>query len=144
MSLLDKIKQESNSPTIKINPPKDELVPNQKQENQENIKVTADIDKEQLAITTALEKELETLPQVVSKKMGVRLEEGIYTEIRLFCQKNNITLETLLEAYFTICQDHPIILNQVVENAQHRLQQRTKAGNIRSILTKTRNLQANK
>lgn len=144
MSLLDKIKKESSSPTIKINPRQDELVPYQEQEKEEKTKVSADIDKEQLAMITALEKELETLPKVVNKKMGVRLEENIYSEIRLFCEKKNITLETLLEAYFTICQSHPTLLNKVIENAQHRVQQRTKAGNIRSILTKTRNIQANK
>lgn len=144
MSLLDKIKQESTSPTIKINPRQDELAPLQKQEKEKNREVNENIDNEQLAMISVLEKELETLPQVVNKKMGVRLEENIYSEIRLFCQKNNITLETLLEAYFTICQDHPTVLNQVIENAQHRVQQRTKAGNIRSILTKTRNIQANR
>jgi hypothetical protein len=141
MSLLDKIKNEYESQTVKVPPRQDELLPR----GEGLIPETERVSQEEEATkpvqsTLFLEKELASLPSVTNKKIGVRLEEGIYEEVRKFCQENSITVETLLEAYFTVCSSQPKLVKKIIEEAQFRLKQRTKAGNIRSLLTKTKNL----
>jgi len=102
MSLLDKIKQESKNPKVKVTPREDQLI--------NEGKPTINEEKPEEDMISSLEKELASLPSIVNKKMGVRLEKGIYNDIRKFCQDNDITLETLVEAYFSICQNDPELL----------------------------------
>lgn len=141
MNLLDKIKKEHESPTVKVVPRQDELLPKIESisaQTQEAFQTPQSSTTEESI--RLLEQELATLPSITNKKIGVRLEEGIYEEIRKLCHDNNITVETLLEAYFTICNSQPDLESKIIENAQNRLKQRTKAGNIRSLITKTKNL----
>lgn len=151
MNLLDRIKKEHESPTVKVPPRQDELIPKtdaqpvksepivQQEESPEPNEAHGEADASGIAIAS-LERELETLPSVSNKKIGVRLEEEIYEDIRRLCQDNNITVETLLEAYFTVCRSQPTLVETIIEEAQSRLKRRTKAGNIRSLLTKAKNL----
>ncbi len=142
MSLLDKIKNEYESQTVKVPPRQDELLPKSEVSLPETQLVSQEEEVTKPAQSTLfLEKELASLPSVTNKKIGVRLEEGIYDEVRKLCQENSITVETLLEAYFTVCSTQPKLVKKIIEEAQFRLKQRTKAGNIRSLLTKTKNLQ---
>lgn len=138
MSLLDKINQEAKNPTVKVTPRTDELEPKvvklDRKENQQK-----DVDQTEQLIMS-LEQELNTIPKVSSKKIGVRLETVLYDAIRKFCDEHGITVETLLESYFTVCQSHSDLTQQIIEEAQTRIKQRVRAGNIRSLLTKTRNL----
>lgn len=141
MNLLDKIKKEHESPTVKVAPRQDELFPKVETiptKAQETFQVTESLTTEKSI--GLLEQELATFPTITNKKIGVRLEEGLYEEIRKLCHDNDITIETLLEAYFTICSSQSNLMNKVIKNAQYRLKQRTKAGNIRSLITKTKNL----
>lgn len=141
MSLLDRIKNEYESQTVKVPPRQDELLPKAEVLLPETKLVSQEEESTKpVQSTLFLEKELESLPSVTNKKIGVRLEEGIYEEIRKLCQENSITVETLLEAYFTVCSTQPKLVKKIIEEAQFRLKQRTKAGNIRSLLTKTKNL----
>jgi hypothetical protein len=151
MSLLDKIKQEHQAPTVKVPPRKDDLVPTAKQEPAEPklapAPKKAEVTQPQQQVShqldvelETLEKELESFPAITNKKLGVRLEEVIYERLRRFCQDNSITLETLLEAYFTVCEPDSKLMARVIDDAQNRIKRRTKAGNIRSLLTKTKNL----
>ena len=142
MSLLDKIKKEHESPTVKVPPRQDELVPKAEvlpSETKPFVPKEEGTPEPGQSIAS-LEKELETLPSVTNKKIGVRLEDDIYEEVRRFCQENSITVETLLEAYFTVCQSQPKLIEKIIEEARFRLKRRTKAGNIRSLLTKAKNL----
>jgi hypothetical protein len=138
MSLLDKINQEAKNPTIKVSPRNDELAPNviQFDRTEDPSKNTAQTEQ----LIRSLEDELNTFPQVSSKKIGVRLETDLYDTMRKFCDEHGITVETLLESYFTVCQSNQDLTQQVIECAQTRIKQRVRAGNIRSLLTKTRNL----
>jgi hypothetical protein len=141
MSLLDKIKKEHESPTVKVPPRQDELVPKvEALPSETNPIAPEEGTPEPVQSIASLEKELETLPSVTNKKIGVRLEEDIYEEVRRFCQENSITVETLLEAYFTVCQSQPKLLEKIIDEARFRLKRRIKAGNIRSLLTKAKNL----
>ena len=138
MSLLDKINQEAKNPTVKVPRRSDELVPKVvKLEKTEDVSPEI-VQTEQLI--RSLEEELNTIPKVSDKKIGVRLETGLYDAIRKFCDEQGITVETLLESYFIVCQSNKDLTQQVLEEAQTRIKQRVRAGNIRSLLTKTRNL----
>ena len=138
MSLLDKINQEAKNPTVKVPRRSDELVPKVvKLEKTEDVSPEI-VQTEQLI--RSLEEELNTIPKVSDKKIGVRLETGLYDAIRKFCDEQGITVETLLESYFIVCQSNKDLTQQVIEEAQTRIKQRVRAGNIRSLLTKTRNL----
>lgn len=138
MSLLDKINQEAENPTIKVPFRSDDLVPNFINVNKETEAVKSVVQTEQLI--RSLEEELKTLPKVSSKKIGVRLETTLYEAIRKFCDEQEITVETLLESYFIVCKSNRDLTKKVLEEAQTRIKQRIRAGNIRSLLTKTRNL----
>lgn len=141
MSLLDKINQEAKNPTVKVSPRDDGLAPNVVQLNTTE-SLSKDVEQTEQLISS-LEEELNTIPKVSSKKIGVRLEEALYDNIRKFCDEHGITVETLLESYFTVCQSNSHLTEQVVQEAQSRIKQRVRAGNIRSLLTKTRNLKNN-
>lgn len=138
MSLLDKINQEAKNPTVKVSPRSDEFAPKVIQlERTESPSQSIDQTEQMIR---SLEQELETIPQVSSKKIGVRLETDVYNQIRRFCDEQGITVETLLESYFTVCQSNQQLTELVVQEAKARINQRVRAGNIRSLLTKTRNL----
>ena len=99
MSLLDKIKNEYELQTVKVPPRQDELLPKAEVLLAETELVTQEEETTKpVQSNLFLEKELASLPSVINKKIGVRLEEGIYEEVRKLCQKNSITVETLLEA----------------------------------------------
>ena len=138
MSLLDKINQEAKNPTVKVPRRSDELVP-----KVVKLEKTEDVSPEIVQtepLIRSLEEELNTIPKVSDKKIGVRLETALYDAIRKFCDEQGITVETLLESYFIVCQSNKDLTQQVIEEAQTRIKQRVRAGNIRSLLTKTRNL----
>ena len=138
MSLLDKINQEAKNPTVKVPPRSDELAPKVVKLDRNENAITEVGQTEQLIMS--LEEELASLPKISSKKIGVRLETTLYDAIRKFCDEQGITVETLLESYFSVCQANRDLTQVVVEEAQTRIKQRVRAGNIRSLLTKTRNL----
>lgn len=151
MSLMDKIRQEASTPTVKVSPRRDALAP-QGQNLELGSGVSALMGDKQAVVspqpTTGiqdsqlqfLEAELARYPMVSAKKVGVRLEEQILEEIQELCRRNDITVETLLESFFTTYQGKETVMRQVIKEAQARIQRRTKAGNIRSILTKSRNI----
>jgi hypothetical protein len=136
MSLLDKIRQESENPSVTVENRKDlllEQLPEQRPEQQEREK-GGDFESSLLA-------ELDSLPKVSPKKVGVRLEEELLADIQSHCREEGITIETLLEAFFVICNSRESTMKQVTKEAKARIKQRTRAGNIRSTLTKFKNLQ---
>lgn len=151
MSLLDKIKQEASDPTFKVLPRQDALAPRgQDSESGSGMSTLMQAAQTEVAAQPTpgspdpqlqfLEAELARYPLVSAKKVGVRLEEPILEEIQELCRRNDITIETLLESFFTTCQGKETMMRQVIKEAQARIQRRTKAGNIRSILTKSKNI----
>lgn len=141
MSLLDKIRQESASPTVKVKPKDDTLIQQAAASLTEEQTVTSPEQIQQTDPIADLEAKLATYPVVSSKKVGVRLEESVLGEIQTLCRQNGITIETLLEGYYTVCKDKESTMRRVIKEAQTRAQKRTEAGNIRSLITKSRNLQ---
>jgi neutral trehalase len=141
MSLLDKIRQESLAPTIKVPLRTDSLSQTLGVLDQDS---AGSSESKQSSFETSLEEELATYPMVSEKKVGVRMEEQILEELQEICRKNDITMETLLEAFHIICNPKDSLMRQVIKEAQTRIQRRTRVGNIRSILTKSKNLKAQK
>lgn len=148
MGLLDKIRQEASSPTVKVPPRSDLLAP--QQEAAERVMDLADTSGEETLVPSSeqvqpseilsLEAELATYPTVSAKKVGVRLEEEILEELQDLCRKNDITVETLLESFYVNCKSNDTLMRRVIKEAQSRIRRRTKAGNIRSIITKSKNI----
>lgn len=137
MSLLDKIRQETETPSVKVEQRQDSLIDKLAEDNPESQKSQIDIREDIEANLTA---ELASFPPIAQKKVGVRLEEDILTQLEITCKENKITIETFLEAAFIACQEDPSIMNATIEDAQTRLARRKRAGTIRSILTKSQNL----
>jgi hypothetical protein len=138
MSLMDKIRKESEAPSIVIEKREDPLLDDFHIEHDE---LGSQSTYQAASLEESLLKELEKIPLVSSKKVGVRLEEKILSDIQDLCRDNNITVETLLEAFHEICILRDPIMKLVIKDAQARMKRRTRAGNIRSTLTKFRNIQ---
>jgi hypothetical protein len=138
MSLLDKIRKESEAPTVVIDKREDPLLDefhiDQKDLSSKELNQSESLESQLL-------EELKKIPSVSQKKIGVRLEEDVLAEIQALCRDKDITVETLLEAFDEIGRTREPIMKQVIKEAQMRIKRRTRAGNIRSTLTKFRNIQ---
>lgn len=153
MSLLDKIRLEASSPTVKVPPRNDLLSP--QLEASAHVKDVADAAGGEPLVSSAqlvqaqpemlsLEADLANYPTVSTKKVGVRLEEEILESLEDLCRKNDITVETLLESFYVNCKSNDSLMRRILKEAQARIRRRTRAGNIRSIITKSKNLKAQK
>lgn len=83
---------------------------------------------------TAIEAELATLPQV-STRRNIRLEVELESRLLTFCQANDITVETFLEACFVEAEQNARTRTEIVNEAKHRLKQRKQAGKLRRVLS---------
>lgn len=137
MSLLDKIRQETEVPSVKVETRQDALIENLAEENNSTPPPSIDTHKD---IEANLSTELASFPPIADKKVGVRLEEDVLAELEVICKKHKITIETFLEAAFNVCQQDSSAMNAAIGDAQTRLARRKRAGTIRSILTKSQNL----
>jgi hypothetical protein len=137
MSLLDKIRQESEAPTVVVEKREDPLLG----QGQVDQPLSAQELEQSASLENQLLDELQKIPTVSQKKVGVRLEENILSDIQALCRDKDITIETLLEAFYVTCNTREPIMKQVVKDAQMRIKRRARAGNIRSTLTKFRNIQ---
>ncbi len=90
-----------------------------------------------------LEELLASFPEIAAR-IPVRLETPIKDELDELCNREKITIETLLEAFYVTCKDKDSTMRQVVKEAKKRLKSRKEAGNIRSSLTKLNNLTTRK
>lgn len=64
-----------------------------------------------------------------TKASTLRLEQSIATELTLLCKQEGISREVFVEAMFLYCQNHPEILESVLEQAQARHYQRQEISN---------------
>ena len=83
---------------------------------------------------TAIEAELATLPQV-STRRNIRLEVELESRLLAFCQANDITVETFLEACFVEAEQNARTRTEIVNEAKRRLKQRKQAGKLRRVLS---------
>ncbi len=136
MSLLDKIRQESVEPQVKVPPRTDPLALSLDEKSQALAHNSTNEDN----WSASLEAELAAIPPISNKKVGVRLEEEILDKLDQLCRQHDVTIETLLESFYTVCYAKDTLMLKVFQEAQNRIKRRTRAGNIRSVLTKSKNL----
>ena len=86
----------------------------------------------------AIESELAQLPKV-SQRRNIRLEVAIEERLLSFCQENNITVETFLEACFVEAEQNTRFRTEIVIEANRRLKLRKQAGKLRRVLSQLRN-----
>lgn len=134
MSLLDEIRDRATQPTV-VEPRIDVL-------QQNKITDTAIAIAQQpteVSELKRLEELLANFPEIAAR-IPVRLETPIKDELDELCNREKVTIETLLEAFYVTCKDKESVMKQVIIEAKKRLKSRKEAGNIRSSLTKLNNL----
>ena len=136
MNILDEIRNRAVAPTVA--PRQDVLAPQQQSSTPLDIDMTSTADND-LSELTRLEKQLAHFPEI-APRVPVRLEVPIKQELDELCNKEKITVETLLEAFYVTCQDKDTVMKQVLKEAKKRLKSRKEAGNIRSSMTRLANL----
>lgn len=141
MSLLDEIRGRANQPTV--TPRQDVLSQTDTNSDTSDREESENVDTvqqpNQMSQLERLEELLASFPEIAAR-IPVRLETPIKEELDELCNREKITIETLLEAFYATCKDKDSVMKKVITDAQKRLKGRKEAGNIRSSLTKLSNL----
>ena len=140
MSLLDEIRNRNNQPVV---PPRQDVF----QKNTESIEVEVEevqktgtpLEPSEFSQVKQLEDLLASFPEI-APRFPIRLESQIKDELNLLCDRQKVTIETLLEAFYVIYKDKDSTMEKVLKEAKKRLKSRKEAGNIRSSITKLNNL----
>ena len=134
MSLLDEIRDRATQPTVE---PRIDVLQSQAQNTYYTI--NTDVAQQPISEFKRLEELLASFPEIAAR-IPVRLSTPIKDELDELCNREKITIETLLEAFYVTCKDKESVMKQVILEAKKRLKSRKEAGNIRSSLTKLNNL----
>lgn len=134
MSLLDEIRSRATQPTVE---PRIDVLQSQAQNTYYTI--NTDVAQQPISEFKRLEELLANFPEIAAR-IPVRLETPIKDELDELCNREKVTIETLLEAFYVTCKDKESVMKQVTKEAKKRLKSRKEAGNIRSSLTKLHNL----
>ena len=137
MSLLDEIRDRATQPTVE---PRIDVLQQEKIDDTLNAIALPPTEVSELK---RLEELLANFPEIAAR-IPVRLETPIKQELDELCNREKITIETLLEAFYVTCKDKESVMKQVILDAKKRLKSRKEAGNIRSSLTKLNNLTKNR
>ncbi|GJD22607.1 hypothetical protein RIVM261_075630 [Rivularia sp. IAM M-261] len=137
MSILDDIRNRNTQPTVE---PRADIL-----QDSAPVSDTTPQVEQPTAVSELkrLEELLASFPEIAAR-IPVRLETPIKDELDELCNREKITIETLLEAFYVTCKDKDSTMRQVVKEAKKRLKSRKEAGNIRSSLTKLNNLTTRK
>jgi hypothetical protein len=145
MSLLDEIRSRATQPTVE---PRIDVLQQEKIDDTLNA-IAQGAPTEPIALPPSGISELKRLEELlanfpeIAARIPVRLETPIKDELDELCNREKVTIETLLEAFYVTCKDKESVMKQVVKDAKKRLKSRKEAGNIRSSLTKLNNLTKN-
>ena len=71
----------------------------------------------------------------------LRVEDSVDKALKSLCTAESITKETFLEAAYLVCSENEQMMQQVLEVAKVRRQERRNAGNLRRAEAMTRYLQ---
>ena len=81
-----------------------------------------------------LKAELAQYPET-NRHSAIVLEKKLDIELTRYCKEQGITVETFLEAAWTITSDNLELLRQVTNEAQIRYKSRKEAGRLRRLIT---------
>jgi rubrerythrin len=73
----------------------------------------------------------------------LRVEDSVDKALKSLCTAESITKETFLEAAYLVCSENAQMMQQVLEVAKVRRQERRNAGNLRRAESMTRYLPEN-
>lgn len=103
-----------------------------------------DLDSEEVIndkVSTSNQEQHLELPQIIRRT--IRLEQDIDTNLDSFCNVNKITRDTFLEAAFLVCSENEELLQEVLNQARKRYQQRKQAGEQRKFQTLAKKINVN-
>lgn len=140
MSLLDEIRGRANQPTV---PPRQDVLQQPTTDTPTDVATTRVQQPTEVSELKRLEELLASFPEI-APRVPVRLEVPIKQELDELCNREKVTIETLLEAFYVTCKDKESVMRQVIFEAKKRLKSRKEVGNIRSSLTKLNNLTKNR
>ncbi|MEH1870039.1 hypothetical protein CDG77_33940 [Nostoc sp. 'Peltigera membranacea cyanobiont' 213] len=103
-----------------------------------------DLDSEEVIndkVSTSNQEQQLELTQIIRRT--IRLEQDIDTKLDTFCNVNKITRDTFLEAAFIVCSENEELLQEVLNQARKRYQQRKQAGEQRKFQTLAKKINVN-
>ncbi|QLE52834.1 hypothetical protein FD724_33230 (plasmid) [Nostoc sp. C057] len=103
-----------------------------------------DLDSEEVIndkVSTSNQEQHLELPQIIRRT--IRLEQDIDTKLDTFCNVNKITRDTFLEGAFIVCSENEELLQEVLNQARKRYQQRKQAGEQRKFQTLAKKINVN-
>ncbi|MFP4134366.1 MAG: hypothetical protein ACLFTJ_09445 [Halothece sp.] len=77
----------------------------------------------------SLDTKISRYQDLKTKASTLRLEEKIATELTQLCKEEGISREVVVEAMFLYCQNHPSVLEAVLEEARTRNEERQEISN---------------
>lgn len=139
-NLLDKIRQNRQRSTVASRD--DSLFSSNRNEGTPLIQ-TEEISRnseEELTIEQ-LKQRLQEFPQT-RRRSGIVLEEELDRQLTQYCKDNRVTVETFLEAAWTIAieNEDETLLVQILNEAKRRYASRKEVGRLRRLLTSLSNL----
>jgi len=81
-----------------------------------------------------LKAELAKCPET-NRHSAIVLEKKLDIELTRYCKEQGVTVETFLEAAWTIAANNPELLKQITNEAQTRYKSRKEAGRLRRLIT---------
>lgn len=81
-----------------------------------------------------LQRKLSRFPKT-KRRSAIVIEENIDVSLSQYCRAHQITVETFLEAAWTICQSNQTTQNKITKEAQSRYKNRKEAGRLRRLIT---------
>lgn len=104
------------------------------------------LEDEKLEDTPALESPKHPIAIEKEKKLvsfTLRVEDSVDKGLKFLCTQEDITKETFLEAAYLVCLENELLMQQVLEVAQARRQERRETGIMRRAKSMIRYLQEN-
>ena len=83
---------------------------------------------------TELKAELEKYPQT-KRHSAIVLEKDLSQQLTQFCKERGITVETFLEATWTIVHSDDALVEEITTEAKRRYDQRKRVGQIKRLIT---------
>jgi len=137
--MLNRIKNRSQRPTVKRDT---SLEPSESQQPSLTLPPSHQTSESGLTSKTEaeqLKQQLEACPKIAPRR-NIRLEESLNQKIQQFCQQEQITMETFLEACFLACEQDNELKRIVIEEARRRVEERKKAGKLRRLFSQLEKL----
>lgn len=95
---------------------------------------TTNLDTDSPSTLEDLELKLSQFPKT-KRRSAIVLEENIDVSLSQYCRSHQITVETFLEAAWSISQSNKTTLQKVTKEAQSRYKSRKEAGRLRRLIT---------